>query len=230
MFTGVFTLGNKVSTFYAPKTGFFVKVVGFKGMKADFTPEGIDACVASMKETNAKSITFACTPSFDSSSAYLVGVHVTLGVLHADDDSFDSKLEKMKNWIAKVPTDFTFYASGFTKWGPLLVILVQFDSMLVEASLRYFASLGSYERGQEGKPKVYHFTMQALFGEEITEDSTEFVLNKKFDDQADETIESYGKVISRCVFHKNTPDEELLKKYSHSLALDFNRVLDISAA
>ena len=107
MFTGVFTLGNKVSTFYAPKTGFFVKVVGFKGMKADFTPEGIDACVASMKETNAKSITFACTPSFDSSSAYLVGVHVTLGVLHADDDSFDSKLEKMKNWIAKVPTDFT---------------------------------------------------------------------------------------------------------------------------
>ena len=238
MFTGTFSRGEKSGLFMQAHPGiFFVKVTGRGGKKFPFTKQGIEDAVAAVGDSTDNSITFACAPQ--EVVYYISGerktlkvndsIHKTIGVLHTKKPDFQERARAMMEEIANVPTVFLFYANGVTQWGTsgkfLNVTLTQFDSIAVEARMRHFGSLGHYEKGQEGKPRVFHINWIGKMVVVKNDDGTvRFTFDKRFEDQSDEVIETYGNLLSQCVYHDGIPDEKLLEYYSTPLALDFKMV------
>ena len=100
----------------------------------------------------------------------------------------------------------------------MVVALVKFNSITVEQELRKFGSLGSAERGQEGKERVFHMTLGVVVIK--NSDGTITVMNK-FDDQEESVIKDYSDLLAGCTFQEGKTDEELLNLESSKEALTY---------
>ena len=88
----------------------------------------------------------------------------------------------------------------------------------MEQELRKFGSLGSDERGQEGKERVFHMTLNVVVIK--YSDDTIIVMNK-FDDQEESVIKDYSDLLAGCTFQEEKTDEELLDLTSSKEALTY---------